>query len=124
MNDKRLRAAMEPVAFFDRVNAMHELVEKKRQDIGRLCGRFDVRRLEVFGSAARGADFQPGRSDVDFLVEYDPTSCLSPLEGFFGLQAELSRLLGQPVDLVEVGAIRNPYVLTSIDQNRELVYAA
>ena len=47
-----------------------------------------------------------------------------PLDGFFGLQAELSSLLGRPVDLVEAGAVRNPYVLASIERNREVVYAA
>ena len=103
---------------------MHFLVEDKRQEIDALCRRFDVRRLEVFGSAARGFDFQPEASDVDFLVEFDPASRLSPLDGFFGLQAELSTLLGRPVDLAEAGAVRNPYVLASIERNREVVYAA
>jgi len=103
---------------------MHRLVEDKHQAIDAICRRFDVRRLEVFGSAARGVDFQPDVSDVDFLVEFDPASCLPPLDGFFGLQAELSSLLGRPVDLVEAGAVRNPYVLASIERNREVVYAA
>jgi uncharacterized protein len=35
-----------------------------------LCRRFHVRRLDVFGSAARG-DFDPEHSDVDFIVEFD-----------------------------------------------------
>jgi len=103
---------------------MHRLVEDKHQAIDAICRRFDVRRLEVFGSAARGVDFQPDVSDVDFLVEFDPASRLPPLDGFFGLQAELSSLLGRPVDLVEAGAVRNPYVLASIERNREVVYAA
>ena len=33
-------------------------------------------------------------------------------------------LLGRGVDLVEPGAVRNPYVLASINRNRESVYAA
>lgn len=103
---------------------MHPLVEDKHQAIDALCRRFDVRRLEVFGSAARGGDFQADISDVDFLVEFDPASRLPPLDGFFGLRAELSSLLGRPVDLVEAGAVRNPYVLASIERNREVVYAA
>ena len=102
---------------------MHRLVEEKHQAIDAICRRFDVRRLEVFGSAARGVDF-PDTSDVDFLVEFDPASRLPPLDGYFGLQAELSTLLGRPVDLVEAGAVRNPYVLASIERNREVVYAA
>lgn len=103
---------------------MHHLVEDKHQAIGALCRRFDVRRLEVFGSAARGVDFLPEESDVDFLVEFEPASDLPALDGFFGLQAELSKLLGRPVDLVETGAVRNPYLLASIERSREMVYAA
>lgn len=80
---------------------MHRLIQEKRAGIAALCQRYHVRHLEVFGSAARGGDFDPTRSDADFLVEFDPTTRLPPLEEFFGFQAELSQLLGRPIDLVE-----------------------
>ena len=41
-----------------------------REELQALCRRFHVRRLDLFGSAARG-DFDPVRSDIDFLVEFD-----------------------------------------------------
>src|SRR5271169_2962072 len=50
--------------------AMLPLITEHRAEIAALCRRFGVRRLAVFGSAARGADFDPQRSDVDFLVEF------------------------------------------------------
>lgn len=50
---------------------MLPLIAERRSDIAALCRRFGVRRLVVFGSAARGADFDPARSDLDFLVEFD-----------------------------------------------------
>jgi predicted nucleotidyltransferase len=59
-----------------------------------------VRRLNLFGSAARG-DFDPQRSDVDFLVEFDRTHTDAL---YFGLKEALEGLLGRPVDLVESGA--------------------
>lgn len=83
-----------------------------------------MRQLEVFGSAARGEDFLPASSDADFLVEFDASAALPPLEQFFGLQAALSRLLDRPVDLIEAKAIRNPYLLASINRARDVVYAA
>jgi predicted nucleotidyltransferase len=49
---------------------MLQLIEMRRSDIAELCRRFHVNRLEVFGSAARGSDFDPARSDVDLLVTY------------------------------------------------------
>ena len=46
------------------------------------------------------------------------------LGSIFGAKAALETLLGRGVDLVEPGAVRNPYVLDSINRNREAVYAA
>jgi len=53
----------------------------------------------VFGSAARGTDFVPDSSDADFLVEFSPSVDSPTLKAFFGLQADLSQILGQTVDL-------------------------
>lgn len=41
---------------------------ERRAEIAALCRQYQVGRLEVFGSAARGGDFDPSRSDVDLLV--------------------------------------------------------
>ena len=49
-------------------------------EIAEICRRYRVTRLEVFGSVARGTDFDTETSDVDFLVEYHPESDIS----FFG----------------------------------------
>jgi hypothetical protein len=103
---------------------MHERIDRRRAEIAALCRRYDVRRLEAFGSAARGADFDPLASDADFLVDFEAERDLSPLEPFFGLADAQRRLLGRPVDLVERGAIVNPFLLAGIGQAREVVYAA
>ena len=44
---------------------MHTEIEKHRETLTALCRRYGVVRLEVFGSAARGADFDPAKSDAD-----------------------------------------------------------
>jgi uncharacterized protein len=54
---------------------MISLIEDHLEEIVALCREYGVARLEVFGSAATGA-FDPGRSDVDFLVEYAPDTDL------------------------------------------------
>ena len=48
---------------------MHPIIQSKRDAIVTLCQRFRVRQLEVFGSAAKGRDFDPAHSDVDFLKD-------------------------------------------------------
>jgi predicted nucleotidyltransferase len=63
-----------------------------------------VERLEVFGSAARGADFDPTRSDADFLVTFSPQA-RDDLSAFADFKEGLEALLGRPVDLTERAAI-------------------
>lgn len=101
---------------------MHVLIEQHRDRIADICRRYAVRRLEVFGSAARGSDFNPETSDADFLVEFVPGSGMPPLEQYFGLADALETLLGRPVDLVERGAveasrnfIRRRHILTGAE---------
>ena len=102
---------------------MHPAIAQHRSGIAAVCQRYRISRLEVFGSAARADDFNPASSDADFLVEFAPDA-LPSLEAFFGAKADLEQLLGRGVDLVEPGAVRNPFVLASINRNREAVYAA
>jgi hypothetical protein len=83
-----------------------------------------VQRLEVFGSAARGTDFVPESSDADFLVGFSPSTDSPTIKSFFGLQADLSQILGRTVDLTEFSCLRNPYVQASVNRSREVVYAA
>ena len=46
-------------------------ISSRQEELRELCRWFHVRRLDLFGSAA-GDDFDPARSDLDFLVEFDP----------------------------------------------------
>ncbi len=80
---------------------MHQAIEERRPEIVEACRRFAVRRLEVFGSAARGDDFDHRRSDVDFLVTFEVDPGLSLLRRYLGLAEALESLLGRPVDLLD-----------------------
>ena len=102
---------------------MLRLIEAHRIDIAELCRRFHVLRLDVFGSAARGSDFDPGRSDIDLLVTY--LSGYQPgIAAYQDLRDALTELLGRPVDLVMEGAVENPFIRAGIERSREPLYAA
>jgi uncharacterized protein len=102
---------------------MLQLIEMRRNDIAEICRRFHVSRLDVFGSAARGLDFDPARSDVDLLVTYLPGH-QPGIAAYQDLRDALSNLLGRPVDLVMETAVENPYILAGIDRSRQALYAA
>jgi uncharacterized protein len=102
---------------------MIDLIEQHRSELEALCRKHHVKTLEVFGSAADGS-FDPSRSDLDFLVEFLPAAASRPFHGYFDLKEELQELFGQKVDLVMPGAIRNPYFLKAVNQQRQVLYAA
>jgi len=104
---------------------MQAEIAEKREALAEICRGYGVARLEVFGSAARGIDFDPKRSDFDFLVEFDQRSDLPPLEQFFGFADALEQLLGRSVNLVERAAIeksRNYIRRRAILRDAETVY--
>ena len=103
---------------------MHPLIREKRGAIEAVCRQFGVRRLEVFGSAARGSDFDAERSDVDFLVEFAPGSeAETSLSAYLALREQLSDILQRPVDLVTSESVENPFVRAEIERSREPVHA-
>lgn len=103
--------------------AMIQLIEQFRPDIERLCLRYHVKYLAVFGSAISGA-FSP-ESDVDLLVEFDGgLSAREYSSDYFGLKAGLENILGRDVDLVTVNSLTNPYFRDAVMSEQQTVYAA
>lgn len=64
-----------------------------------LCQRTQARRLAVFGSAVRD-DFEPSRSDVDFLVAFEDLPPIAYSNAYFELKQGLEDLFARPVDLL------------------------
>ena len=102
---------------------MNDIITQHEEGLVDICRRFDVARLELFGSATTGA-FDPKRSDLDFLVEFGEVPRGERFDAFFGLQRALAELFDRHVDLVEAGALRNPYFIRRVNETRRVVYAA
>lgn len=93
-----------------------------RDAITGLCREFGVRRLAVFGSALTDR-FDPEHSDADFLVEFTDDAPRS-LDHYFRFKEALEALVDRSVDLVEASALRNPYLIESIEASKTELYAA
>lgn len=102
---------------------MESSVAEHHDEIAEICRRYRVHRLELFGSAV-GNGFDPQRSDMDFLVEFEPLAEGEHADAYFGLRESLVLLFARPVDLVMTQAIRNRYFLQAIEPTRTLLYAA
>lgn len=100
-----------------------DLVTGRRPEVAALCRRFHVRRLDLFGSAARGT-FDAARSDLDFVVTFEELHPVALADAWFGLREGLAALFGRAVDLLTAESIRNPYLRESIERSRRNLYAA
>lgn len=67
-----------------------------RERLAAFCRARGIVKLSLFRSVLRD-DFDPKRSDVDVLVEMDPSARTG--FRFFGYGDELGEILGQMVDL-------------------------
>ena len=70
-------------------------IDIPQERVADFCRRHHIRKLSLFGSILR-SDFRP-ESDIDVLVEFEPGH--TPGLAFFGMQEELSDILGRKVDL-------------------------
>src|SRR5580704_12286285 len=102
---------------------MAPLIQNNLEQIASLCHRFRVKRLELFGSAAR-ADFDAETSDVDFFVEFLDSDWHHAADDWFGLLEGLEAVLGRKVDLVSTPDVKNPYFLEVANRSRRELYAA
>ncbi len=96
----------------------HIKVDLPKEKIADFCRRYHIRKLAVFGSALR-EDFRPD-SDLDVLVEFDPGH--TPGLAFFGMEQELSELLGRKVDL-NTPQFLSPYFRDKVLAEAEVQYA-
>jgi len=93
-----------------------------REELETICRRHNVRRLDIFGSAASGGSFTE-ESDLDFLVEFESPTCSGYADWYFGLLEDLGALLGRHIDLVVASAIKNPYFRAAVEKSKAPVYA-
>jgi predicted nucleotidyltransferase len=92
-----------------------------------ICRRLRVRSLWLFGSAAASIpDARPFRpdSDLDFLVEFEQLPEGRVADAYFDLCSALESLFNRKIDLVTVGAVRNPYFAESLHASKVPLYAA
>jgi predicted nucleotidyltransferase len=102
---------------------MIDLIENHSTELEAICRKHQVKRLELFGSAADGT-FDPASSDLDFLVDFLPEAASVMFHGYFDLKDSLEKLFDRKVDLLMPGAIRNPYLQKSVNRQRKVLYAA
>jgi uncharacterized protein len=111
------------LGYTGREGVMQEFIAEKRDEIAELCRAHHVKRLAVFGSAARD-DFDPETSDVDIILEFEDMPIEKYTENKWALHDELVSKFHRKVDLLTWESIQNPYMLEAILRSNETLYGA
>lgn len=97
-----------------------ELINKYNNQLMKLCDKFHVIELYVFGSMATG-DLKPD-SDVDLLVEFGEVDIYNYFDNYMEFKASLEKLFKREVDLLEKQTLKNPVLIKSINRNKKKLY--
>ena len=100
---------------------MHPLIENHRAEIEALCRRFDVERLDLFGSGASG-QFDPRSSDLDFIVAFLGRATPGYADRYLDFAESLEALFHRPIDLLTERSLRNPVFRDAVSRTRQPVY--
>ena len=100
------------------------VIQENLASVAELCKQFGVERLELFGSAST-SDFDPARSDIDFLVEFPAGYDFGPWASrFTEFQQALAELFGRRVDLIMASALNNVWLKREVQKTRVPIYHA
>jgi predicted nucleotidyltransferase len=98
------------------------LPEIDRKALAAVCRRYGVKKLSLFGSAARN-ELRP-ESDVDLMVEFKRSSKTTLLD-YARMQSDLSPLFGnRPIQIAGPGILKNPYRRRTILPDLKALYEA
>ena len=85
-----------------------------------LCNLYNVEKMYLFGSALN-SNFSDA-SDIDLLVEFKPIALANYFDNYMNFKENLEFVFGREVDLLEEQTLKNPILINSINQTKELIY--
>ena len=96
------------------------IIEQNIDDLKRLCVAHHVEKMYLFGSALNSN--YNSKSDVDLLVKFKSIELSGYFDNYFNLKEKLILLFGRKVDLLEEQTLKNPILIKSINNSKQLVY--
>ncbi len=97
----------------EKLNFETKLIEK-------LCTEHNVRSLFLFGSYAKNS--ATDKSDIDFLVRFENVDISEYFDNFLNFKDKLEQIYGKKVDLVEEQTLKNPFLIRSINESKQLIW--
>ena len=101
---------------------MSTITDLKKDRLQKLCEKFNVKELYLFGSATSGN--LTTKSDLDFIVKFDRQSYEGAFDQFIDFKQGLEKIYGRSVDLYHDKKFRNSIFQKEVERSRKLLYAA
>ena len=97
-----------------------ELIKKNIDKIRSICKNHKVNTLYVYGSVLTNKYNK--NSDIDFLVKFRDVELFYYFENYMSFKENLEKVFKKNIDLLEEQTLKNPYLIASINRNKELIY--
>jgi predicted nucleotidyltransferase len=97
-------------------------IEKYKDKLQRLCEKYDIKTMYLFGSAT-SSEFKDS-SDIDILISFKEIPFDKYTDNYFELHEELEKLFNRKVDFLTERSLSNPYFIQSVEKTKKLLYAA
>jgi len=96
------------------------LIEKNIKELKKLCIKYNVLQLYIFGSVLN--EKFSDDSDIDFIVSFENVELDSYADNYFDFKFSLEDLFNRKIDMLEDKAIKNPFFRKTIDLSKKLIY--
>ena len=101
---------------------MNKIINDKIEDLIHLCNIYKVKSMYAFGSVC--TDKFDETSDIDLLISFDNLTIDQYTDNYFDLHYKLEDLFKRQIDLLTDKSLSNPYFIQSLEQTKQLIYAA
>ena len=101
---------------------MKDFIEKNIDALRQLCIRYEVKTMYLFGSAVQ-VTFNV-ESDIEILNNFKDIPFDRYTDNFFELHHALENLFQLKVDILTEPSLKNPFLIKSIEESKQLLYAA
>ncbi len=101
---------------------MNQVITDNIDQLKNLCEAHDIKEMFVFGSAC--TEKFSDQSDIDILISFNDISIEKYTDNYFDLHDKLEELFKRKVDLMTENSLSNPYLIESIEETKQLLYAA
>lgn len=96
------------------------LIEKNIKELRKLCIKYNVLQLYIFGSVLN--EKFSDDSDIDFIVSFGNVELNRYADNYFDFKFSLEDLFNRKIDMLEDKAIKNPFFRKTIDLSKKLIY--